>query len=311
MRDMCLAACLMAMLILSSCSSQDARFSFRQTEQGYELTEGDRQVFFYQQAPKTLTGEYVCNNYIHPLYSLDGDTLTEEFPPDHPYHRGVFLSWHQLFKGSANLGDGWVNAGISQEVLKVNTSVSGKSAELSAEVLWKSDSLAGTGPFMKENTVITVFPSANGIRVIDFRIGLTALVEELMLGGSDDPKGYGGFCIRLDIPDDMKFVSEGKNILPQELQVNAGNWMDFSGNFGNSEKINGVAILCSPQNPLFPSPWILRQKGSMQNAVWPGREKVKIDQDKQLVLRYRLVIHNGNTDSVDFAKLQADYSREQ
>jgi len=49
----------------------------------------------------------------------------------------------------------------------------------------------------------------------------------------------------------------------------------------------------------------------MQNAVWPGREKVKIDKDKQLVLKYRLIIHNGNTDSVDFAKLQADYSREQ
>ena len=310
MRRFVLFAGLTAVILLSSCNRHDAQFSFRQTDQGYELTENGNPVFFYQQIPKTLTGEYICNNYLHPLYNLEGDTITEEFPPDHPYHRGVFWTWHQIFSGEMSLGDGWINDGISQKIVKINTSVSGEYAEMTAEVLWNSDTLGDSGPFMKENTTIKVFPSENNIRIIDFRIELKALIDDLMLGGSNDPKGYGGFCIRLDIPDDMKFNSEGNNIQPQELQVSAGKWMDFSGSFGTMGSLNGVSLLCSPQNPLYPSPWILRQKASMQNAVWPGRDKVKIDEEKPLVLKYRLVIHNGAADNMVLEKLQAEYATE-
>ena len=71
------------------CEAQKSGFVFKKTDQGIELAENGRQVFFYQNRQKTLSGTYICNNYIHPLYSLDGDTLTEESPADHPYHRGV------------------------------------------------------------------------------------------------------------------------------------------------------------------------------------------------------------------------------
>ena len=77
----------------AACSEQDADFAFSKNDQGLELTENGKPVLFYQQAPKTLTGEYICSNYIHPLYNLDGEVLTEEFPPDHQYHRGIFLAW--------------------------------------------------------------------------------------------------------------------------------------------------------------------------------------------------------------------------
>jgi hypothetical protein len=310
MRRFVLLSGLTLLLITPCCKVNDAEFSFRQTGQGFDLTEKGKPVFSYQQMPKTLTGEYICSNYIHPLYNLNGDTLTQEFPADHPYHRGVFWTWHQLYIDSMSLGDGWINDGISQEVAEVSTELTEKSAKLIITAFWKSDTLPDQKSFMKENTEIIVHPSEKGIRMIDFRIELSALEDNLLIGGSNDPKGYGGFCLRLDIPDDMKFNSEGNYVQPQELQVNAGKWMDFSGSFGKSGKINGIAILCSPQNPLFPSPWILRQKGSMQNAVYPGRDKVKIEKDKPLILKYRLIIHDGNTESVDLNRLQLDYTSE-
>jgi AcrR family transcriptional regulator len=31
--------------------------------------------------------------YIHPLYGLDGEVMTEDFPVDHRHHRGVFWAW--------------------------------------------------------------------------------------------------------------------------------------------------------------------------------------------------------------------------
>jgi hypothetical protein len=108
----------------------------------------------------------------------------------------------------------------------------------------------------------------------------------------------------------MVFTSESGPVVPQELQVTAGRWMDFSGSFGTTEKPNGIAILCNPDNPEFPSPWILRQKSSMQNAVYPGRERVKLNIGIPVILRYRLVIHNGDASSLDLNKYQVDYSNQ-
>ncbi len=98
-------------------------FTIAETDQTLELTEGTGIVFVYQKMPKSLTGQYVCNNYIHPLYNLSGDVMTEEFPPDHPYHRGVFWAWHQLYADGKRLGDGWTNDSITQEVADVKSEI--------------------------------------------------------------------------------------------------------------------------------------------------------------------------------------------
>ncbi len=38
--------------------------------------------------------------YIHPLFSPVGDTLTGDFPLDHPHHHGLFMPWRQgIFEG--------------------------------------------------------------------------------------------------------------------------------------------------------------------------------------------------------------------
>jgi hypothetical protein len=297
------------LIISASCRNQDLGFKFHQTDNGFALAENGKPVLAYQKVPKSLTGEYICNNYIHPLYNLCGDTLTEEFPPDHPYHRGIFWTWHQLYIDTLSIGDGWVNAGISQSVVKLLTTKRDAAALIDLEVNWFSDKLPAGSPFMKEQTTIVVYPSGKDMRIIDFTIKLNALVDKLEIGGSNDPKGYGGFCLRLDIPDNMVFTSESGRVTPQELQLNTGRWMDFSGVFGRTGSANGIAILCNPENPVFPSPWILRQKSSMQNAVYPGKDRVKIGINAPVILKYRLVIHNGDESGIDLNNLQNEYSK--
>ena len=89
-------------------------------------------MYYYQKEPKILQNEYICNNYLHPLYSLDGDTLTEESPADHPYHRGVFWAWHQVFIDTISVADGWIMQDLSLEVSGIKTEVTGSSASLKA-----------------------------------------------------------------------------------------------------------------------------------------------------------------------------------
>ena len=272
-----------------------------------KLFEDGKAVFFYQKEPKSLNGEYICNNYIHPLYALNGDTITEEFPADHPYHRGIFWSWHQLYIDTASLGDDWIMQDVTHEVTGIYTGTKQAKAILDLEVAWRSALLENGKVFMKEKTNITVHPLTTGVRAIDFEISLQALIPGISLGGSDDAKGYGGLCARIKLPDDLVFTSTGGAMEPQTLQVSAGPWMDFSGSFGSPEEISGLTICCHPSTPNYPAPWILRPKTSMQNIVFPGRDRVKIATDQPTILRYRLIVHAGNADDLNLAMLQSEY----
>lgn len=310
MNKMNVACLVLAILIASSlcsCNNSKTSFSFVETDEGLELLDNELPVFFYQREPKSSSGEYICNNYIHPLYSLSGDTLTEEFPSDHPYHRGIFWTWHQLYIGNNSIGDGWINDGIIQEVISVANAVENDRARIDLTVLWRSAYLGGDS-FMRENTTITVHKLENRVRKIDFTISLNALADSLEIGGSADEKGYGGFCARIKLPDDIIFTSENGTVTPQNLQIESGPWMDFSAGFGEGSAISGLSILCHRDTPDYPQPWILRQKYSMQNIVFPGQNRISITKDKPVVLKYRLIIHNEGAESIDLQALQVEYS---
>ena len=66
------------------------------SDEGIEILENGKKVLFYQHRPKSLNGKYERAGYVHPLYSLDENILTEAFPEDHPYHHGIFWAWHQI-----------------------------------------------------------------------------------------------------------------------------------------------------------------------------------------------------------------------
>lgn len=271
------------------------------------MLEDSKPVFFYQQKPKSLTGQYICNNYLHPVYSLNGEILTEEFPPDHPYHRGIFWAWHQLYVNDQSLGDGWVLNNISQDVVDVRTKGSKGTARFDIDVLWRSPLWQNDSAFIEEKTSVIVYKKEANIRKIDFEIVLKPLAQGVQIGGSNDEKGYGGFCVRIKLPESMVFISENGPVIPQNLQIVAGSWMDMSASFDNSGEKSGLTILCHPSTPNYPAPWILRQTASMQNVVFPGRERIKLD--KPVVLRYRVIIHNGDTNSLNMAALKSEYEK--
>ena len=287
-------------------------FVFKKTPQGIFLYENEHPVFFYQKEQKTPDSKLFFNNYLHPLYSIGGDTLTEEFPADHPHHRGIFWAWHQIYVKNQSIGDGWIRKNISQDVIDLKTKINKGSAQLIINVLWKSSLFHDGMPFVKEHTTILVHLLKNDIRAIDFEIGLTALVPGVSIGGSNDLKGYGGFCARIKHPQALTFTSESGPVLSEIKQIKAGSWMDFSIPSGKQEEIDGLTILCHPTTPNFPAPWILRSyEASMQNIVFPGKESVELSMDKPTVLRYRLIIHKGSSLHLDMPKIQSEYEKTQ
>lgn len=284
-------------------------------DQAY-FTQGEDSILVYQISDKSINGNYKRANYIHPLYSLDGEILTEDFPEDHLHHRGIFWAWHQLYIGDKRIGDGWEIENFKWDVTSVKEIyTNNKSKTIKTEVLWKSnlwlDSAGNENPFVKETTSITVYPKTENYRVIDIEIQLLALEPKLSIGGSEDAKGYGGFSPRIKLPEDINFTSYREKINPENLPVKAGNWMDFSGALGKDESKAGLTIFCHPSNPGKQNRWILRQKRSMQNAVYPfpGAKTVPLSNTKPTVLRYRLVVHNGNANTLNLSKLYEAYKK--
>jgi hypothetical protein len=187
------------------------------------------------------------------------------------------------------------------------------SAALAVRVLWESplfaDAAGRPRPFVEERSVTRVHRAEGSIRKIDFDQRLTALVDGVEIGGSDDAKGYGGFSYRIVMPPDIRFVGAAGIVTPTENAVAASPWMDVSGTYGRSGK-SGLTVLTHPTTAGFPQQWILRASGSMQNAVYPGRGLVPIPRDRPVILRYRLVLHRGELTPAEIERLQAEYAAE-
>jgi hypothetical protein len=80
------------MLILLNFQQQvfSQELELRAEKDGVLLLENDQARYFYQAKTKSLDGQYGRANYVHPLYGLKGEILTEDFPEDHLQHHGIF-----------------------------------------------------------------------------------------------------------------------------------------------------------------------------------------------------------------------------
>ncbi|MCP4258591.1 MAG: hypothetical protein GY774_13990 [Planctomycetes bacterium] len=286
-----------------------------ETNEGFTIRDSGEKIMSYQRKHKSINGKYLRANYIHPLYGLDGEILTEDFPADHPHHRGIFWAWHQVWLGDKKLGDPWATQDSFWDVYDAKIlDIDSKSRALQVQVLWKSllltDADGKKKAFVKETTTIRIHHTQNDIRKIDFDIKLLALADGMRLGGSEDAKGYGGFTTRIPLPDGLLFTGSNGPVEPTNLSVEAGPWLDFTGDFGKDGNMSGLTILCHNSSPGYPQRWILRRKGSAQNPVYPGRHPILLSRDKPVTLRYRLIIHRGKLSRGDLNKLQAEYNRD-
>ena len=287
----------------------------KETEDGVLIMDGGQPVLFYQRRTKSHQGKMPRTNYIHPLYGLDGQMLTEDFPQDHLHHRGVFLGWHQLTVDGKPAGNPWRAENIDFDVRSVEILPEDKNRlTLATHVWWRShflrDSNGEPKPIVREKVRVGVGAVRDDVRSIDFDIRLQAMVEGVRLGGSKGKKAYGGFTIRLSLPDDVRFTGVNGEVEPIETPLTVGPWMDLTGTFDPNTGISGLTILCHPETPGMPRRWVLRRGRSMQNQVYPGRVPVPISKETPVRLRYRMLIHRGELAPERIAEMLRQYGED-
>jgi len=277
--------------------------SFEKTKEGIWLLENGNPRFFYQTETKSFNNKYPRANYIHPLIGMDGDTITEDFPKDHPHHRGIFWAWHQLYVGEERLADPWDCEGIEWKVTDVKTNIKNHTGNIKSTVHWiikTEGSRFYNQPVLKEDVSIT-YKKLQIYYELDFTINFTALVDSLKFGGSKDSKGYGGFSARFKLPPDLKFFHKNMEITPLQTPVDCGGWVEIIGK--NPQDIHRkmiAIIMCEPEKlPSFQG-WILRKRGSIQNAAFPGKNPILLLKGRPLVMRNRIVILDKYLQPADF-----------
>ncbi|MFC4874238.1 DUF6807 family protein [Negadavirga shengliensis] len=267
-------------------------FIFEEQEQGWLLKEDGKPRFFYQTATQSRDGMYPRSNYIHPLYGLDGEIITEDFPDDHLHHRGIFWAWHQLCVDGKKIADPWICEGIEWEITKVGSKIISETAvQLTSNILWK-ETEGEEREVVEENLMVTYERISPDLYKLTFDITLKPLLSNVMIGGSEDPKGYGGFSPRIKLSETVGFFDSKGKVRPQELAVSAGSWINIT---EREENDPGVVVMGEPDKLPSYQGWILRSKNSMQNMAFPGRNPVPLagTPARHLTFRNQIIVHRG------------------
>ena len=287
----------------------EAVFRVVPDDQGYLVSEGERPVFFYQSAPRSLDEQSTRAGYVHPLYGLDGRVLTHDFPEDHLHHRGIFWAWHQLWVGDERAGDPWLTKDFLTEVESVRFLDGPLFSVLEASARWTSplqkDDAGELVPLVRERIRIQVFRSTPDSQVIDFHIRLPGPGGWNPDRRFGNPRGYSGFTVRVHASPDGR-IHDLSGIRKEDRVGESSPWADYSGSFGLGGMISGVGMLTHPSYPEFPPRWLLRHYG-MQNVAFPGRHPVDLPRGQPLDLRHRLVIHRGGFEEAEIAQHQKIY----
>lgn len=299
-----------AALLLAANLTVSAQISMKKEQGGVWITDGGKNVAFYQKAPMGYQAWERRNNFLHPLMLPDGTTLTENAPDDHPHHRGIFWAWHRISIDGRQVSDGWDLKNFAVNVKSIEFKrVKETDGELQTTAFWSSPLYRnGEESYLEEVTTYTFHKQKGNYRTIRISIRLTAQVDGLELGGSDDEKGYGGFSARIKLPADVVFRSVNGPVDPENGPVTAGNYLQISGSMAdNGEAPGGILIYADATNPNGGNQWILRKTQSMQNAVFPGRQSVKLEKGVPLVLNYTLLLYTGKIKERNLLKeMEAD-----
>lgn len=275
------------------------------TSDGWWVRQGQDTILFFQVRPQSINGKYERAPFIHPLYDAEGRILTENGPEDHPYHRGIFWAWHQVRKEGVWVADGWVSENLLFEFVSTQSIRKKNAAVLHSTIHWLHPV---KGKLVEEKTNLVIHPKGKLYRQLDISLHLRPLQSEVAIGGSDDHKGYGGFCMRWINPTMLRFSQQEDQILPTEAFLTNLPWMQFD-IMPDQNSLSTILVLADNGRQTNSDKWVLRNSLSMQNNMFPGRVAINLP-DEGILLKYRLLIFNKPAKGLQGEKYYFQFQQE-
>lgn len=269
------------------------------------LSDGEASVLVYNHG--LITNEQVPKKdhrrsracYIHPLWGLSGEVLTDDFPRDHYHHHGVFWTWPHVGVGGQQY-DIWAGPNIHDRFVRWICRRTGPAAAvLAVENGW----FVGQRKVMVERVSMRCFKVSDDARVLDLEFTWIPTDRPVTLQGAAG-KSYGGLTVRFaprSRADTLITVPDGptKGDLPDTPLA----WADFTSKFGDAEARSGAAVMVHPGHPDYPPTWLTRYYGPLC-VGWPGVKARTFEPGKPIRLDYRIWIHKS---AVDLDELKRAY----
>jgi len=271
------------------------------------MWDGDLPVLVYNHG--TITAEHVPEKdprrtracYVHPVYGLHGEVLTEDFPRDHYHHHGVFWTWpHVSIDGEEY--DLWADRGIKQRFVGWLARQAGPVAGvIGVENGW----FVGDRKVMIERVWIRAYKPAGDTRSLDLEFTWIPVDRPITLWGAGG-KSYGGLTVRFAPPsrkDPQTTITVPNGPTTADLPDTPLAWADFTSRFGDSPTRSGGAVFVDPGHPDFPPTWLTRHYGPLC-VGWPGVKAKTFEPGVPIRFNYRIWLHKG---PVDTAQVQQAY----
>ena len=315
-----IAICLLAVAVTSGCSTGPRTFKIKLNKQKLTVKHGRTKILTYQAKPmrKPVGGdEFKGSNFIHPLKTPSGFTLTDLQPADHLHHFGLWWPWKFVKLGERKIlcwelqkGDGIIQA---KEIL--NNMVTDTGAEFTAASDY-IDRKAPGGPQIvlheKLNAKITVpVDSPVDGYFLDMTITHRCATETLL---EIVKYRYSGFGFRgtdaWSKDNSTMLTSEGKD---RDTSNNTrAKWVRVQGDARADSKA-GIVFMSHPDN--YDRPQRLRTWNSkmMDGATFVNFNPVQkkpwtFEPGKDYVQRYQLFVYDGTVTAEQSEKLWQLYS---
>lgn len=236
---------------------------------------------------------------------VSGATTTSMRNGDYPHHSSLFFGCDRV-----NGGNYWQEGLERGQIVSLGARLveaKGERVVIEDECIWKRPD--AQAPVI-DRRKITISSPSKELYLLDFDVEMEMLMDVTIL-----KTNHSLFSARID-PDltvkqgGVMVNSEGKEGEKGTFGVGSS-WIDCYGK--RKTGTEGIAIMQHPSNRWYPSPWFTRDYGFMSPTpmFWPENGKMtELKKGEKINLRYRVVVHAGDSGQAGIARLFEQYKGE-
>ena len=236
---------------------------------------------------------------------VSGATTTSMRNGEYPHHSSLFFGCDRV-----NGGNYWQEGLERGQIVSIGARIveaKGEQVVIEDECIWKRPD--AQAPVI-DRRKITISSPSKDLYQLDFVIEMEMLMDVTIL-----KTNHSLFSARID-PDltvkqgGVMINSEGKEGEKGTFGVGSS-WIDCYGK--RKTGTEGIAIMQHPSNKWYPSPWFTRDYGFMSPTpmYWPENGKTtELKKGEKINLRYRVLVHAGNSGEANIARLFEQYKKE-
>jgi hypothetical protein len=273
------------------------------------VSHAGRPLFGYTYAPDTVQLESP-KPYLHPIRTLDGDLVSLFRPHDHVWHKGIAWSLPNVgddnfWGGPTYLRDrGYVqlpNNGTARHRDLTRLDVAADAVSIEHRLDWTTE--AGRPVFEETRGLTTRLVGDGTAWALIFETRMTNVSGDTIAIGSPttagrDNAGYGGLFWRGPRSFTGGVIHSPAGSGGEELRGTREEWMGFSGQHDQSARWSTLVMVDDRSNPRHPPQWFARTENFACLCPAPFfSEELDVPAGSTLVLRYAVVIADGNADT--------------